>query len=741
MPRIPSDSYFPTADVGAVQPFRVDTSALSPELAAAPGRQEQQVGQGLMNLGGEATRIATDFQDQINQSRVLDARNQLAQYKGVLSDDPKQGYLSRTGLDALKPEDGKSLADVYLDKFQKQQDEVMAGLDNDHQRLLLKPHAQDIALQIQQETQKHALGQFKNYQLSNLDGQIKLSVDEASRNWQDPTAVQKNLLQAMTAVVIAGTVQGKAPTEIEAQARIASSTVHLKVLDAALENNNPSYANLYFQMHKDPVYVNEEKQVVPKGAPGAVMMDGGMRADDILRFQGAMNKTLDSSIAQQSVAATVSKFTPQIVPSNMDRLTSIVSGMESNGKDVGADGAPVTSAKGAKYAMQVMPDTAKNPGFGIRPAADDSPAEYNRVGREYLGKLVEKYGNIAQAMAAYNAGPGAVDAAIKDKGTAWLGSMPKETQDYVAKGMQQFGAGQGAPQIPTEQAFVADALGRLGASPRPEQVQLTRTAAEHQYGLIVKSMKEQGDAAYNNVLRDVIAKGGDFNQVDAGLKMELTRLDPDKYDNAIKMAKIVSDQAAGKNVETNPTAMVTSISHPERLAAMRDGEFTAWMTSNFPRSEWASVAKRRDDAINGTVDTSAGGVNHKALDRIITLNQVGMGLDPAKGGSDPKLRQAVDNQKAYITQTVLDQQAQLGRKMTEDEIIKHVNKVYASDVNFHGGMGLFGMFSGSQPLMKINSVTDLPDGAADGIKKLLAEKGNKNPTDSQVVQFYWKMHK
>lgn len=740
MPRIPSDSYYPTADVSAVQPFRLDTSALSPDLAAMPGRQEQQVGQGLQSLGGEVTRIATDFQEQINQSRVLDARNQLAQYKGVLSDDPKGGYLARTGLDALKPEDGKSLADVYLDKFQKQQDDVMAGLDNDRQRLMLKPHAQDLGMQIQQETQKHALNQFKSYQLSNFDGQLKLSVDEASRNWQDPVAVQKNLLQAMTAVANAGTVQGKAPAEIEAQARITASTVHLKVLDAALENNNPSYANLYFQMHKDPIYVNGDKQVVPKGTPGAVMMDGGMRADDILRFQGAMNKNLDSAIAQQSVAATVKKFTPQIVPSNMDRLASIVTGIESGGQDLAKDGTPLTSPKGAKYAMQVMPDTAKNPGFGIRPAADDSPAEYNRVGKEYLGKLVEKYGNVAQALAAYNAGPGATDGAIKDKGAAWLGSMPKETQDYVVKGMQQFGAGQGAPQIPTEQSFVSDALERLGTSPRPEQIQLTRTAAEHQYGIIVKSMKEQQDVAYQNVLRDVVAKGGDFNQVDPALKMELTRLDPDKYDNAIKVAKTVSDQASGKNVELNPAALNTSIFHPERLGAMSDGEFLQWQVTNFPRAQWDDVAKRRDDYLTGKVDISAGGINHKALDRVLGERLANVGIKPTPGSKDMSGLQQVDNIKSYISQGVLAQQAQLGRKMSEDELTKFVDATFAKDVNFKSTLAGFSISSSSTKMITMRA-SDLPDGAYQGIKKAMVEKGSKNPTDNDILQQYWRMHK
>jgi soluble lytic murein transglycosylase len=739
MPRIPSENYYPTADVGAVSPFRIDTSVLSPDQAAIPGRQEQAMGQGLMQLGDTANRIAIDFQEQINQSRVLDARNQLVQGKGVLADDPKNGYLSKTGLAALQPEEGKSLTDVYLDKYQQHSGEVMKGLDNDRQRLMLKPHADDIANQIQSETQRHALNQFKSYQLSNLDGQLKLSADDAARNWQDPTAVQKSLLQAMTAVTSAGTIQGKAPSEIEAQIKTTASTVHLKVLDAALQNNNASYANLYFQMHKDPIYVNSDKQVVPKGTDGAMMMDGGMSANDILHFQGAMNKNLDNGISQGAVSETVKKYTSQIIPTNLDRLTGIVTGLESGGQDLDKTGAPLTSPKGAKYAMQVMPETANKPGFGIRPAANDSPAEYNRVGQEYLSKLVQKYGNVPQALAAYNAGPGAVDTAIKDKGGAWLGSMPDETQKYVNKGMTKFGAGEGATSLPTEQEFVADALGRLGPNPRPEQTQLTRAAAEHQFGIITKSVAEQGDKALHNLERDIIAKGGDFNQADPQLKMELARLAPDKYDNATAFAKRISEAVTGKPVEMNPAALNTSIAYPERLAAMKDSEFLEWQTANFPKEQWTSVAKRRDDAINGKIDMSEGGVNHKALGLVVNGLIGNIGLNPNPNPKELAAYQQVSSIKGYVTQQVLDNQKQIGRKMTEDELGIFTRKLFAKDVTMLDTHLGFTTGSTTHNLLGLKP-SELPRQAYDGIKQALIASGKKVPTDQDILQQYWRMH-
>jgi hypothetical protein len=75
-------------------------------------------------------------------------------------------------------------------------------------------------------------------------------------------------------------------------------------------------------------------------------------------------------------------------------MIPITAATESRSRDFGTNGKAVTSPKGAKYAMQVMPATARQPGFGIVPAANDSPAEYDRVGKELIGKLTEKYGAI-----------------------------------------------------------------------------------------------------------------------------------------------------------------------------------------------------------------------------------------------------------------------------------------------------------------------------------------------------------
>ena len=80
------------------------------------------------------------------------------------------------------------------------------------------------------------------------------------------------------------------------------------------------------------------------------------------------------------------------------------------------------SRKGAQGFMQLMPRTARALGVANPLQANDNVLG----GTRYLRQMVDRYGNLSSALAAYNAGPSAVD--------RHRGIPPyAETQDFVAR--------------------------------------------------------------------------------------------------------------------------------------------------------------------------------------------------------------------------------------------------------------------------------------------------------------------
>lgn len=103
------------------------------------------------------------------------------------------------------------------------------------------------------------------------------------------------------------------------------------------------------------------------------------------------------------------------------RLLEAVAWQESRGR------MDAVSAKGALGVMQLMPSTAAE--LGVDP---NNLADNIRGGAMYLRQQLDRFGSLPLALAAYNAGPGAV---------VRYGGVPpyRETRDYVTKVMSRLG--------------------------------------------------------------------------------------------------------------------------------------------------------------------------------------------------------------------------------------------------------------------------------------------------------------
>ena len=84
------------------------------------------------------------------------------------------------------------------------------------------------------------------------------------------------------------------------------------------------------------------------------------------------------------------------------------------------------SPAGAEGIAQFMPSTAA--GLHIDPW---NPAQALQGAANLMGSYVRQYGGEAEALAAYNAGPDALQSAKNRGGSNWRAFLPTETQNYI----------------------------------------------------------------------------------------------------------------------------------------------------------------------------------------------------------------------------------------------------------------------------------------------------------------------
>ena len=157
--------------------------------------------------------------------------------------------------------------------------------------------------------------------------------------------------------------------------------------------------------------LRDGKRVIYNDGVGSASREALARGDDWLAARVAIPSLYDGAIAD---AARSSAVDPKLVKSVML--------IES------AFNPTAVSRKGAQGLMQLMPDTAQR--YGVRNAFD--PAQNVAGGTRYLAYLLGLYGgDLARALAAYNAGEGAV---------ARYGGVPPydETRLYVRKGLAAY---------------------------------------------------------------------------------------------------------------------------------------------------------------------------------------------------------------------------------------------------------------------------------------------------------------
>lgn len=602
MPRVPTYDNFQQMPA-QFQPVQIQPA--TPRVD--PGAQAASFGQATERAGAVAMDMELEALKQANQLRVDDALNKALEAEMRLAYDKDAGYTNQRGISALERASGKPLADEYDEEFGKAVESIGAGLGNDYQRQVFGQAIAKRRAAFRAGAMKHEADEFRTYTLSVREGTIATRMQQIGLNYNNPEVIDEAITSIRAATYDAAQLQGKSAEWSDAQARKMVSNAHKTAIAAALQNNDVAYADRYLKRYgKD------------------------MEADDLLQTTGLITKEMDLRVGTSAATEVMGRWAPKIVPGDMDRLTNIVMGIESAGRRYDASGklieGPATKYGTAKGEMQVLDGTNRDPGYGVKPAADDSPEERARVGRDYLAAMVREYdGDVSKALAAYNWGPGNLDKAVKEHGPNWLQAAPEETRSYVERGVREFGAGAGRGKRPSLAEIKADLRGDPLLAGNPARLKAAEETAEKQYRDIEAAEKQATDEALDTAYRGLYANGGNMNALPVSVR---AMIPGDKLGAVMGFADTVRKSGGAVH---NPEAWAQILSMPrESLAAMSPIEFFREFRPHLDDAHLEKGYALLNDA-RGEVGTDA-----KHLEVITTANRVkkaaiDAGLLPATG--------------------------------------------------------------------------------------------------------------
>lgn len=192
------------------------------------------------------------------------------------------------------------------------------------------------------------------------------------------------------------------------QARISQLDHYLSQLDTKVKQSfaasDPTGVAAGFANVLDSVINTDEARATVKGQ---------LRPDNLSKLPEDFDEYIN-----QVAAETSSQYGVEITPNLIKSVIKQESGFNPD----------ATSHAGAQGLMQLMPATAKSLGV-FNPM---NPYQNVKGGAKYLAQMLQKFdGSLQKALAAYNAGPHAVEK---------HGTIPpyKETQNYVASIMHDY---------------------------------------------------------------------------------------------------------------------------------------------------------------------------------------------------------------------------------------------------------------------------------------------------------------
>lgn len=213
---------------------------------------------------------------------------------------------------------------------------------------------------------------------------------------------------------------------------------------------------------------------------------GRMDADDVLRLEEHLKPKLLGAQAEALVVGMMGAAANGGVAAatgNADEVFNRIHKNESAGRmTAGIYGDGGAAAGPLQVHAAALADVNKK--WGTDHKHGDlaaNPELGKRVGRAYFDQMVERYdGDLAKASAAYNAGPGRVDEAVRSHGANWQQGIPAATRGYVGRALGRPSTHPDAPgfEYPDFAGMQERIIQQTGDNPELRQAALSKLSAQ-----------------------------------------------------------------------------------------------------------------------------------------------------------------------------------------------------------------------------------------------------------------------
>jgi soluble lytic murein transglycosylase len=705
----------------ARQTTQVDASNfLSGTEAAALKYGEQSAG----DINQAVQQHYTEQLKEANQARIMDVSTQLQTHVQDAMYG-KSGALSKMGADAFLGSDGRSAMDMVFDDTLKKQNALADTLGDDTQKADFKQQTNSMLMSMRGQLMGHESQQHRVYVQSTLEASNAAQSNNIALNYNDHAGIQKSIDQIQANSDQLGKLHGYGPEWGTVNAQTSVSGALNKVIDAATDRGD----------HKTALDMMQG-------------FAGKMNQNDLITNYSKISKAQGEANAINYATTAMNTLKSGFTPQDGDRLNSLVLGIESSGgRHFRADGKPTISPDGAIGKWQVMPKTGPeaaslaglswdeklfNQVRSGNPEIDNKAEQYNdALGKAYLQKQLQtNHGDLPKALAAYNAGPGALQKAVnkadKDGGN-WLSYLPAETQNYVNTITTQYNQGGGKPPEPTLQDAQDLAL---SLNPHATIAERNTTIQEvtRQFNVNNDAIKANNDYVTAQALRELEKNGGNY----LALPQDLRNAIP--ADDLSKVHSFARSKQEGRK-ESNLVIYNHLAANPDLLVGLSEDQYQK-LAPELSDADFKHFATQRASLLKPTAGDSpdsldSGSVNASLNNLLSQLN-----IDTTPKDADEAGKARLGTIRKFVNDSLLNAQAQSGKRFKDAELNSYISGLFAKSVTFRKTFMGFEHGTDSKQLMNA-TINDIDSTIKDQIRAAFAKNGIDNPTDGQILGSYF----